>query len=171
MIFVNIVIRISYGYIDNKWSRGVKCWTTISGRSRHWALDFIMKTYQIKTYQRINCNKCIIAAILIFSHFTLMLVPQNLENARVQVLIQLRHSLPKVNNTSSSWFGFFFDVSQSSILGSLLFNFFLEGLFFILNNVDIASYANDNTLNAVCRRYQWRNKIFRKIIQGLIRVV
>ena len=78
-----------------------------------------------------------------------MLVPQNLENAPVQVLIQLHHSLTKVNNTSSSWFGFIFDVSQSSILGSLLFNIFLEDLFFILNNVDIASYADDNTLNIV----------------------
>ena len=28
---------------------------------------------------------------------------------------------------------------------SLLFNIFLASLFFILNNLDVASYANDNT--------------------------
>ena len=32
-----------------------------------------------------------------------------------------------------------------SILGPLLFNIFLAYLFFILNDVDIASYADDNT--------------------------
>ena len=34
---------------------------------------------------------------------------------------------------------------QCPILGLLLFNIFLADLFFILNDVDIASYADDNT--------------------------
>ena len=35
-------------------------------------------------------------------------------------------------------------VSQGSILGSFLFNIFLCDLFFIMNNTDFASYADDN---------------------------
>ena len=38
-----------------------------------------------------------------------------------------------------------FDIPQSSILGPLLFNISLADLLLILNNVDVASYADDNT--------------------------
>ena len=38
-----------------------------------------------------------------------------------------------------------FEVSQESILGPLLFNIFLCGLFDTMENIDIVSYADDNT--------------------------
>ena len=38
-----------------------------------------------------------------------------------------------------------FGVTQGSILRPLLFNIFLAGLFFIISNINIASYADDNT--------------------------
>ena len=51
----------------------------------------------------------------------------------------------KVNRTYSSWLEIVFGVPQGSICGALLFNIFLADMFFILNDVDIASYADDNT--------------------------
>ena len=54
-----------------------------------------------------------------------------------------RKQRTKVNRTYSSW------LEIVSILGPLLFNIFLADLFFILNNVDIASYADDNTPHVI----------------------
>ena len=46
----------------------------------------------------------------------------------------------KVNKYYSSWEETFFGVSQNSVLGPILFNIFLSGLFLVLNEIDIASF-------------------------------
>ena len=51
----------------------------------------------------------------------------------------------KINSEYSSWKEIMFGVPQGSILGLLLFNIFLCDLFLIMENIDIASYADDNT--------------------------
>ena len=51
----------------------------------------------------------------------------------------------KINSEYSSWEEILFAVPQGSILGPLLFNVFLCDLFPIMENIDIASYADDNT--------------------------
>ena len=50
----------------------------------------------------------------------------------------------KINSEYSSWENIISGVPQRSILGPLLFNVFLCDLFLILENTDIASYADDN---------------------------
>ena len=44
-----------------------------------------------------------------------------------------------------SWKEILLGVSRGSILGPLLFNIFISNLFLFTNNLDIASYADDNT--------------------------
>ena len=56
-----------------------------------------------------------------------------------------RKQRTKVNRTHSSWLEMVFGIPQGSLFGPLLFNIFLADLFFILNDVDTASYADDNT--------------------------
>ena len=51
----------------------------------------------------------------------------------------------KINSSFSSYLDIFQGVSQGSILGPLLFNLFLRDLFLFFEEVDIMSYADDNT--------------------------
>ena len=54
-----------------------------------------------------------------------------------------------MNETFSSWRDIKYGVLQGSILGPLLFNIHLCNLFYFLDNLDIASYADDTTLYTV----------------------
>ena len=51
----------------------------------------------------------------------------------------------KINTEYGSWEEILFGVPQGSILGTLLFNFFLFDLSLIMNSIELASYADDNT--------------------------
>ena len=63
----------------------------------------------------------------------------------VQSYLSNRKQRTKINSEFSPWEEILFGVPQGSILGPLLFNIFLYDLFFIMNDVEFASYADDNT--------------------------
>ena len=51
----------------------------------------------------------------------------------------------KINNFFSSWKDFILDVSKVSVLGSLLFNIYLNDLLFFLKDIGICNFADDTT--------------------------
>ena len=60
------------------------------------------------------------------------------------IIYQIGNKELRKIKTYSSWLEIIFGELQSSILGPLLFNIFSADLFFILNDVDIASWSVDN---------------------------
>ena len=52
----------------------------------------------------------------------------------------------KVNHVNSSWEEILLGVSQSSILGPMLFNVFLTDLSHVINDTDFSVYADDKTI-------------------------
>ena len=58
----------------------------------------------------------------------------------------------KVNDTYSSWKDIFYGVPQGSMLGPLLFIIHSCDLFYFLEDLDIANYADDTTIYTVEKR-------------------
>ena len=56
-----------------------------------------------------------------------------------------RKQRTKIGNSYSPWEDITQGVPQGSILGPLLFNIFLCDMFFLLHDIEIASYADDTT--------------------------
>ena len=76
--------------------------------------------------------------------------------------LQERKQRTKVNGSYSSWRELKFGVPQGSILGPLLFNIFINDIFYFIKETKIANYADDNAIYTVDRNID----DLLKILQG-----
>ena len=59
-----------------------------------------------------------------------------------------RHQRTKVNGSFSDWEELLTGVPQGSVLGPLLFNIYLNDLFYAVENANICNFADDTTPHA-----------------------
>ena len=71
-----------------------------------------------------------------------------------------RKQRTKVGSAFSKWMDIKYGVPQGSIIGPLLFNIFLNDIFYFVKDICIANYADDNTPYAT-------NKVITKLLKTL----
>ena len=142
-----------YSYFNHLFS------VSLSGYRKKYGCNTLLLG-MIEKWKKAMDNKEYTGAILIDLSKAFDLIPHGLLLAKMKSYgmsisavtliasyLQGRKQRVKINDKCSDWLDTTIGVPQGSVLGPLLFNIFLQDIFYFLEKCDLENYADDNTLN------------------------
>ena len=85
----------------------------------------------------------------------------------IQSYLRNRLQTTSVNKNFSLWKDNFASVPQGSILGSLMFNIYINDIFLFPDNVFLRNFADDTTLYSIGENHNTNRNILNKIFLSL----